>query len=358
MILPIEETEEFYKKLTTSLEKGCIVALPTDTIYGLAVDGTNVEAVERLRRVKGRDERPFTFFISKNKIERYARVVKRKILEYFVPGKITLLMRKQEGVVLPSIVEKVGIRVPEVNFIIKLLGVYDKPLAVTSANLSGHPPISSSTEIAEQFTEIALVVHGGALQSEPSTVLDITETPPRITRKGAVGVLEIEKVYGGIVRLDPTLKFHVLFVCSGNTCRSPMAAGIFRTLVHEDYCDVRSAGILMMAGSPASDNAVRVVSEYGGSITDHRAQSVSPELIAWADLIFVMSYKHYNRVIEVEPRVVMKTFLLKEYKRKVKYNEIADPVGKDIDAYRETARDMLPSLQLIARDIKRRFSER
>lgn len=357
MILAIEDTDSFYGKLTTALAEGRIISLPTDTTYGLAVDGTNAEAVKRLMEIKGRSERPFAIFVSKNRISTYAQIVKRKIVEYFIPGKLTVVMRKQEDVSLPFINDKVGVRVPDLHFIVKLLSRYDKPLAVTSANMSGHPPMRTATEIAEEFTGVALVVHGGMLLSPPSTVLDITETPPLVLRKGAVSILEIENVYGGIVRLEPGLRFHVLFVCSGNTCRSPMAAGIFRTLVHADYCEVRSAGTLFMGGSPASDHALAVVREYGGSIADHEARSVSKELIAWADLIFVMSYKHYDRLVEVEPGAVKKTFLLKEYKRKVKYTEVADPVGQDISAYRITARDMMPSLRLIARDVKRRFGK-
>ena len=100
-----------------------------------------------------------------------------------------------------------------------------------------------------------------------------------------------------------------------------------------------------MSGLPPSDNGVQVVEEYGGSIKENLSQTLTRELIDWADLILVMGYKHFQCV-------------LKEYKRKVKYNEISDPIGQDIDAYRKTADSMLPSLKLIARDIKRRFEEK
>jgi protein-tyrosine-phosphatase len=79
------------------------------------------------------------------------------------------------------------------------------------------------------------------------------------------------------------------------------------------------------------------------------------DLIDWADLILVMGYKHYEQVIDIQPEAAVKTFLLKEYKKKVKYNEISDPVGKDLKAYEAAAANMLSSLRLIARDIKRRF---
>jgi len=82
---------------------------------------------------------------------------------------------------------------------------------------------------------------------------------------------------------------------------------------------------------------------------------LTSECIDCADLMLVMGYKHFQHVIDIQPGAAVKTFLLKEYKRKVKYNEISDPVGQNIDAYRETAEKMLSSLRLVARDIKRRF---
>jgi protein-tyrosine phosphatase len=81
------------------------------------------------------------------------------------------------------------------------------------------------------------------------------------------------------------------------------------------------------------------------------------EEIEWADLILVMSYGHFNRVIEMSRKAAVKTFFLKEYKRNVKYNEVADPVGRDLAAYRNAAQDMLPALRMVARDIRRRYRQ-
>jgi tRNA threonylcarbamoyl adenosine modification protein (Sua5/YciO/YrdC/YwlC family) len=360
MLININDTSEFYSKIIQTLENGNIVALPTDTVYGFAVDGTQPNAVEKLARAKKREKKPFTFFISKGDITKYAIPIKRRIIEYFIPGPITVILRMRQGVSLPFISslstnEKIGIRIPQVDFIIKLLNLYNKPLAVTSANISGQPPINSAVEIVEKFTEVELVINGGELVSKPSTTIDLTSTPPTVLRKGKIPILELEKVYGRIVRLDNSLRFNVLFVCSANTCRSPMAEGIFKTMISNEICEVKSAGILPMEGFSAAQHSVDVVKEYGGSIEDHQTKKITKELIDWADLILVMEYKNYNGILETLPQAAVKTFFLKEYKRKVKYNEISDPVGRGIDVYRETAEDMVPSLKLLARDIRRRF---
>ncbi len=356
MIIKIEDTDDFYNKIITSLKNNSVVAMPTDTVYGFAVDGSAFKAVKRLAAIKGRNEKPFTFFLAKRKIAEYAVVTKRRIIDYFVPGPLTIILKKRTGISLPFVSAKIGIRIPRVDFIVKLLHLWEKPLAVTSANLSGQAPLTSALEIAERFIDIDLVIDGGILVSQPSTVVDLTTTPPTVKRKGAIPILEIEKVFGQNVKMDSALKFNVLFVCSGNTCRSPMAEGILKTLISERYCEVKSAGTLPMEGMPPSENAQRVVEEYGGSRTHHVSQTITKELIGWADVVLTMEYKHYTTVLAIAPNSALKTFLMKEYKRRTKYSKVYDPIGKDIHVYRKTAKEMLPSLQLIASDIKRRFT--
>jgi protein-tyrosine-phosphatase len=108
-------------------------------------------------------------------------------------------------------------------------------------------------------------------------------------------------------------------------------------------------------GNPAAPNSIAIVRDHGGSIDDHRTQELTPELTRWADLILVMEFRHYEYVLQFAPDAVPKIFLLKEYKRNTRYNEIADPVGQDLEAYRRSALDMMPSLRFIARDIMGRF---
>ncbi len=170
-----------------------------------------------------------------------------------------------------------------------------------------------------------------------------------------MSILEIEKVYGRTIQCDKGVKFNVLFVCSGNTCRSPMAEGILRTMVKQEYCSVKSAGTLPMDSLPAARYAEEIVEEYGGSLAGHRAQTISLSLIEWADLILVMEYKHYTAVLELSPGAVVKTFLLKEYKHRAHDNKVFDPVGMDKEHYRSAVNEMLPSLRRVARDVERRF---
>lgn len=355
MIIDIEDSGRFYSQVSAALDSGQIVGLPTDTVYGLAVNASNRAAVNRLISLKERTEKPFPFFIAKNAMREFVVITKKKVVEYFMPGPITVIFKKKKGIDLPLVQDTAGVRIPDTPYILRLLSMHKEPLVVTSANVSEEPPLTSAYQIAEMFTDVQLVINGGELSSRPSTVLDLTTTPPMVRRKGVVPILEIERVYEGSVRIVRSQRFHVLFVCSGNTCRSPMAEAILKTLVSPELCEVRSAGTITMDGAPAAPFAREVVDTYGGTLAHHASRLLSPEQVEWADLILVMSYGHFDRVMEVSRKAAVKTFLLKEYKRKVKYNEVADPVGRDLAVYRKTAQDMLPALRMVARDIRHRY---
>jgi len=355
MVIKVIEALQSIDRIKQILNKEGVIAIPTDTVYGLAVDGIDERAVERLYEVKHRAGKPFTFFMLKSDLENYAVITKRKIIDFFMPGPLTVILNKRKDVALPFMGEKIGVRIPQHNFVLQLLNAYRRPLAVSSANVSGQPTITSPYDIIEHFTEVELVVDDGVLFSTPSTVLDLTTTPPTVMRKGTIPILAIEKVYGRKVALTGSLKFNVLLVCSGNTCRSPMAEGLFKTLVNRKWCEVQSAGTIAMGGLRAAHYARQVVKEYGGAIDRHKTRTIDRELVDWADLILVMEYRHYESVLEVNPEAVVKTFLLREYKRKTRYTEIPDPVGRDLAAYQGAARRMYPTLKRIAKDIESRF---
>jgi len=356
MVIEIADNIEIYEKITSVLENNRIVCLPTDTVYGFAVDGTNPGALEKLKHLKKREGKPFTFFISRSLLQEYAIITKRKIIDYFIPGPMTVILKKNLDAKLSINDRSIGIRIPDLNFIINFLDYYKKPIAVTSANLSGEPVLETAKEISEKFPEVELIIDAGPLINTPSTVLDLTTAIPIVKRKGAVSILEIEKIYGRRIKLDPSLKFNLLFVCSGNSCRSPMADGIIKTMLDEKFVQIKSAGTAAMDGLPASENARIVVKEFGGDISNHQTRYLTKEQVDEADLILVMEYKHYETVLELAPDATIKTFLLKEYKRRTKHNEVSDPVGKELDVYRNTSLEMYPSLKFVAEDIKRRLT--
>ena len=131
---------------------------------------------------------------------------------------------------------------------------------------------------------------------------------------------------------------HVLFVCTGNICRSPLAASLLERALQERGIDgvaVSSAGTGAWDGAPASEGAYLVGLERGLDLSGHRARLLTRELVEDADLILTMARHHRARVDELggEGRV----FVLGEYAgRDSDEAEVSDPFGGDLDVYRET----------------------
>jgi RpiB/LacA/LacB family sugar-phosphate isomerase len=143
---------------------------------------------------------------------------------------------------------------------------------------------------------------------------------------------------------------NVLFVCTGNVCRSPMAEGLFRQAV-EGRGDFRvlSAGLGAMEGQPPSPYAVQAVKELGIDISSQRSRMLTPELVQQADYIFGMTHSHIDTVMMLYPLAAEKTFLLREFDETLDQFEkdISDPIGGSYEVYltcRDQIEQGIPSL--------------
>ena len=157
----------------------------------------------------------------------------------------------------------------------------------------------------------------------------------------------------------------ILFVCTGNTCRSAMAEGIFKKILKERKEDnssfnILSAGISALPGISPTPEAIKVMSEQGIDISQHHAQELRVELINKADLILVMANEHKEYIHKEFPFAQNKTFLLKKFtlNNKTESNqknernyEIIDPIGRKIEFYRIIARELKKNLEKILDNI-------
>jgi protein-tyrosine-phosphatase len=132
--------------------------------------------------------------------------------------------------------------------------------------------------------------------------------------------------------------YNLLYVCTGNTCRSPMARAIMQRLVDErgwSHVSVDSAGAAAAVGSPASENAIIAANEAGTPIDDHRAKALSADMLEWADLVLVMSPSQLELVTRLghAPKVALATDFLEGVGSG---QAVRDPFGGPVEEYRET----------------------
>ncbi|MGF6953258.1 protein-tyrosine-phosphatase [Neobacillus sp. B4I6] len=131
---------------------------------------------------------------------------------------------------------------------------------------------------------------------------------------------------------------HILFVCTGNTCRSPMAEAILKNKA-VDEIEVRSAGIYAANGSEASPHAKRVL-EDNGIVHNHRSSLLTSDEVEWADLILTMTSSHKLAILQQYPHEGQKVYTLKEYSGEGFNHDVVDPYGGPLAMYEETFREL------------------
>ena len=149
--------------------------------------------------------------------------------------------------------------------------------------------------------------------------------------------------------ITPASIRNILFVCTGNTCRSPLAEGFLKKLLERNsLCEMEigSAGLTALPGSPASFHSVRVALENSVSLEEHQARLVTPELIDNAGLIVVMEPGHQKQLLDLYPKVSDKIYLLRHFARYGSQERgIHDPYGHNLEAYRFCFEDIKECVQ-------------
>ena len=249
----------------------------------------------------------------------------------------------------------VALRCPSHAAAAEVLGSVQPPVVASSVRLGSRQSAVEADRAAERLADAAeLVLDGGRCRyAKPSTVVRFPASDPETGEEEATFIVEREGVYDRRMIHDMSQRTY-LFVCSGNTCRSPMAEAIARSLLDAGKGEARrgekppvevvSAGVMAMRGAPASEPAIAAMRDRGIDLSAHRSRPLTRELIDRADAIFTMTSAHRDVVVELAPDAAEKTHRLDPDR------DVTDPVGADAAVYQQTA-------AMIQQALERRFQE-
>ncbi len=353
-------------RIVEALAEGQLVVFPTETVYGIAASVSSPIGLERLAAVKGReDDKPFTLAIAgPDAVTQWLPhlgVAGRRLANRCWPGPITIVSGNglAEGAarqlaeparrkLCPN--GTLGIRVPAHEAILSVLCETSAPLALSSANKSGEPDTVSAEDAVHAIgNEVDLIIADGPCRfGKPSTVVRVEGDRWEILREGALPSAAIQRLASCVI----------VFVCTGNTCRSPLAEALFKMMLAkrlecgiEDLAArgsvVRSAGLYALPGELATGEANQVAKELGANLDNHVSQPLSAALAAHADHLVVMTRAHLAALEEGFPNLGATPRLLCS-----EGEEIADPIGTDRQTYQKCARQIQSSLERFLAEVE------
>ncbi len=326
----------------SALRDGLLAAFPTETVYGLACRADDLHALERLREAKGREvDKPFSLHLPDAEALRgrfgplagpALRLARRRL-----PGPLTLVLPDPRG-------GETGVRVPDDEVARAVLRAAACPVVATSLNAAGEPPAVTGEEAARAAGgRAAVVLDGGpARLGKSSTVVRVSRRSVEVLREGAV---PREEAFRDAARW-------LVFVCTGNLCRSPVAAALAERALagrlggrpgEEEPAAfllgrgwlVLSAGTAGFAGLPATPEARETARARGLDLSRHRSRPLTPALVDEAEQVFTAEAAHRASILAFAPEAAEKVRLLDSSGR-----DVPDPFGGSAAAYARAAAQM------------------
>lgn len=352
-ILQVDQTGEpvAVARAVETLRSGSLVVLPTETLYALAAAADRRPAVEMLRKIKHLEAFPgWVLHLGRPShitqwVQQANRVLNR-LIDKLWPGPLAIRMAIDEAGRRPlqellgeqtfketiDRVSTVTFRCPDHPLTRSVIEELQVPLIMIGVK-PGDAGRELQTALSDtQLPPLLAIDAGPGRYRGSSTLVEVTGSRWKILRPGAIAERTIRRV----------MERTIIFVCSGNTCRSPMAEqiaklilsrrlGVPPTELNELGWNIISAGMHATSGSPATSEARSVIEEMGGFLLTHRSRAVTADLLLRADLVLTMTEALKQEILDTLPSLAGKVSRLDPE------SDVIDPIGGPIDVYRQTA---------------------
>ena len=349
-----EDRRDVVHRAVQALAEGRAVAFPTETDYVVATAARVAAAVKPLLDLAERhpDEPPLTLALKGADealdwapgISRVGRRIARRCW----PGPVAMivpddhpesLVRLLPRLTREAIVERgrLRLRIPGHPMLADCMRMLAGPVILAELVGVDGPTVTAEELEARAGTSLALILDDGRTRyAQPATTIELVGDGFRILRPGIVAEETLRRL----------ASLMVLFVCTGNTCRSPMAEALFRRLAAERLgCTaeeierhgvvVASAGLAAWAGGPASGHAAETVALMGADLGGHESQPLTESLVRQADVILTMTASHRAAVLAQFPDAGGRVEMLAPDRR-----DVLDPIGGSLETYENCAQQI------------------
>lgn len=344
--------------MVSRLREGGVILLPTDSGYALAADSAHARAVARLREALPEPQRPplALALADAEDVEHHLRQITttgRRLVERCWPGPVAMVFpdppnRVEWGAIPKDVCEQLAVekgiclRVPDHSVIPEAVEALHRPIVVLEVPPDGDtvPPRS-----AERLADLVLD-DGPTRYPGPTSLVRIGASGMELLREGVASERRLRRLAGEVIT----------FVCTGNSCRSPMAEAMFKRMLAERLSSeveelpergytILSAGVAAHAGDSASEGARQAVREYGASLDEHISQPLSAELARLSDRLIAMTREHKNVLTRAWPAIADKVTLL------CGDEDVLDPIGESRERYALTARQIHRALEKLLQEV-------